>query len=75
MYVCLSFLRRAAVIITTYCFLLQVQFSMLPVGHTHEDIDARFSFIARRLYQKDTETLEEFLNVRQNIVNKNNLWC
>jgi hypothetical protein len=36
---------------------------MLPEGHTHEDIDARFSLIARRLYQKDTETLEEFLNV------------
>ncbi|XP_060594673.1 uncharacterized protein LOC132749024 [Ruditapes philippinarum] len=41
----------------------EVHFSMLPVGHTHEDIDARFSLISRRLYQKDTETLEEFLNV------------
>jgi hypothetical protein len=36
---------------------------MLLVGHTHGDIDARFSLIARRLYQKDTETVEEFLNV------------
>ncbi|XP_053401089.1 uncharacterized protein LOC123558034 [Mercenaria mercenaria] len=41
----------------------EVHLSCLPVGHTHEDIDARFSLIARRLYQNDVETFEDFLRI------------
>ena len=36
---------------------------MLPVGHTHEDIDARFSLVSRLLFQNDAETVEDFLNL------------
>ncbi|XP_060583861.1 uncharacterized protein LOC132740023 [Ruditapes philippinarum] len=41
----------------------QVHLSFLPVGHTHEDIDARFSLISRDLYQTDTETLDDFVKL------------
>ena len=27
--------------------------NMLPVGHTHEDIDARFPLVSRSLFQND----------------------
>lgn len=42
---------------------MQVHLSFLPVGHTHEDIDARFSLVARQIYRKDTETLEDLLQI------------
>jgi hypothetical protein len=48
---------------TCYHIIFQVHLSFLPVGHTHEDIDARFSLISRDLYQTDTETLGNFVKL------------
>ena len=38
------------------CFCFQVYLSFLFVGHTHEDVDAAFSQISKRLRQEDVET-------------------
>lgn len=35
----------------------------LPVGHTHEDIDARFGVIAQALRRKSIYTVEQFLDL------------
>ena len=40
-------------------FVAEVQLSFLPVGHTHEDIDAFFSRIARQIKKKPCLTLGE----------------
>ena len=37
--------------------------SFLPVGHTHEDIDAEFSRIAEKLRKTDAETLVQLMNL------------
>ena len=40
--------------------------SFLPVGHTHEDVDAGFSQISGVLREKDVETYEELMNILPN---------
>ncbi|KAH3844072.1 hypothetical protein DPMN_086324 [Dreissena polymorpha] len=40
--------------------------SFLIVGHTHEDIDAKFSEVSRLLNTKDAEYFDDFLNVLKN---------
>ena len=37
--------------------------SFLPVGHTHEDVDAAFSKVADQLRKRDVETVEDLLNM------------
>ncbi|XP_071507098.1 uncharacterized protein [Diadema antillarum] len=41
----------------------EVQLSFLMVGHTHEDIDQRFSCVSRALKQKSAKTVPELLQV------------
>jgi hypothetical protein len=48
---------------TCYHIIFQVNLSLLPVGHTHEDIDARILLKSRDLYQTDTETLDDFVKL------------
>ncbi|XP_052218113.1 uncharacterized protein LOC127835717 [Dreissena polymorpha] len=43
----------------------EVHMSFLIVGHTHEDIDARFSMISRTLGSKDAEIFEDLLKILQ----------
>ena len=38
------------------CF--QIHLNFLPVGHTHEDIDAFFGFFSKYLAQTDVYTIE-----------------
>lgn len=45
-----------------YCLFLQVHLSFLFVGHTHEDVDAAFSQISKRLRQEDVETYDNFID-------------
>ena len=47
-------------------FFLQVYLSFLYVGHTHEDIDAKFSKIADKLRQHHAETLPLLMNLVEN---------
>ena len=42
----------------------EVQLSFLIVGHTHEDIDQRFSIILRALKRQDTLSLKQMLACR-----------
>ncbi|XP_052275699.1 uncharacterized protein LOC127875011 [Dreissena polymorpha] len=44
----------------------EVHMSFLIVGHTHEDIDAKFSEVSRLLNTKDAEYFDDFLNVLKN---------
>ena len=36
----------------------QIQLNFLPVGHTHEDIDAFFGVYSKQLAQMDVYTIE-----------------
>ncbi|XP_053378700.1 uncharacterized protein LOC128548244 [Mercenaria mercenaria] len=45
----------------------EVYFSVLIVGHTHEDIDAAFSKISRSLKKKSAETLPDLLQCIPNV--------
>ena len=38
-----------------------VYISRLPVGHTHEDIDAKFAVISKHLSRKNYYTIQEYL--------------
>ena len=49
-----------------FFFHFQVQLSFLFVGHTHEDVDAGFSQIAKTLRQQDVETLNELIEMLPN---------
>ena len=40
-------------------FPLQVHLSFLFVGHTHEDVDACFSHISKKLRMNDAETIPD----------------
>jgi hypothetical protein len=44
-------------------FFKEIQLSFLIVGHTHEDIDQRFSSISSALKHQDIDSLKEFLDV------------
>ena len=44
-------------------FSKEFQLLFLIVGHTHEDIDQRFSFISSALKRQDTDFLEEMLQI------------
>ena len=44
-------------------FFKECQLSFLIVGHTHEDIDQRFSYISSALKRQDINSLEEMLQV------------
>ncbi|XP_053381316.1 uncharacterized protein LOC123543812 [Mercenaria mercenaria] len=41
----------------------EVYMSFLPVGHTHEDVDAAFSKISEKLKVKDAETIPQLVNI------------
>jgi hypothetical protein len=41
----------------------EIQLSFLIVGHTHEDIDQRFSTISSALKRQDIHSLKELLNI------------
>ena len=40
-----------------------IQLSFLIVGHTHEDIDQRLSFISSALKRQNIDSLEEMLQI------------
>jgi len=44
-------------------FFKEVHLCFLLVGHTHEDIDYKFSVISNILKRKDIDTLEEMLQL------------
>ena len=44
-------------------FFKEIQLSFLIVGHTHEDIDQRFSYISSALKRQDIDSLEEMLQI------------
>ena len=44
----------------------QVHLSFLFVGHTHEDVDAAFSQIAKTLRQQDVETFDDLVSILPN---------
>ena len=44
----------------------KIKVSFLPVGHTHEDIDQRFSRISVALKKKNAFTFDEFVDVVKN---------
>ena len=44
-----------------YCVNFQVRLNFLPVGHTHEDIDAFFGVFSKHLAQIDVYTFEGML--------------
>ena len=44
-------------------FFQEVELSFLIVGHTHEDIDQRFSCISNTLKRSDVDSLKEMLNL------------
>ena len=46
-------------------FFREVELSFLIVGHTHEDIDQRFSCISSMLKRSDVDSLKEMLNLIQ----------
>ena len=49
------------------CYLhFQIYISFLFVGHTHEDVDAAFSQIAKTLRQHDVETFDDLLHMLPN---------
>ena len=39
-------------------FFFQIRLNFLPVGHTHEDIDAFFGVYSKHLAQMDVYTIE-----------------
>lgn len=45
----------------------KVHLSFLPVGHTHEDVDAAFSKIAETLRRKDAETMPRLKTMLPNV--------
>lgn len=46
------------------CFVhFQIRLNFLPVGHTHEDIDAFFGVYSKHLAQMDIYTIEGEINV------------
>ncbi|XP_053403787.1 uncharacterized protein LOC123534087 [Mercenaria mercenaria] len=52
----------------------EIHLSFLPVGHTHEDIDAKFSYLADLLRRNDTETLPALLHVLPNTIQTRGLF-
>ena len=44
-------------------FFKEIQLSFLIVGHTHENIDQRFSYISSPLKRQDIDSLEEMLQI------------
>ena len=44
-------------------YFAEVYLSFLLVGHTHEDIDQRFSVISRTLKRQDIDSLQELLEL------------
>ena len=44
-------------------FFQEVELSFLIVGHTHEDIDQRFSCISSTLKRSDVDSLKEMLSL------------
>ncbi|CAG2253820.1 unnamed protein product [Mytilus edulis] len=47
--------------------LIKVHLSFLPVGHTHEDVDAAFSRIAETLRRNDAETMPRLKEMLPNV--------
>jgi hypothetical protein len=53
----------------------EIWFTRLPVGHTHEDIDAIFGVIANAVFGKTIHTIAEYQKIIRQRFSKSGLKC